>query len=82
MNDAICPECGNDNLTDYPVCPRCAKTCHFTHRSVCLHCKEETDETRRDYDIERMAERSDIVRLLATPDARHSDSLGRALEVA
>ncbi len=77
-----CVHCHADNLDDYPLCEDCRRRFHMPHRAVCLHCKEETDETRRDYDIERMAERSDIVRLLATPDARHSDSLGRALEVA
>ena len=39
MNDAICPNCGNDNLTDYPVCDTCATVAHFTHRDRCLHCE-------------------------------------------
>ena len=38
MNDAICPRCGEDNLTDYPVCDTCATVAHFTHRATCLHC--------------------------------------------
>ena len=41
--DADCPNCGGDNLTDYPVCQDCAKTCHFPHRAsvgkVCIHCQ-------------------------------------------
>jgi len=45
MNDADCPRCGGDNLTDYPICQDCAKICHFPHRTICLHCKakEETN---------------------------------------
>lgn len=49
MTDADCPNCGADNLTDYPVCQECAKTCHFPHRAsvgkICIHCqtKEETN---------------------------------------
>ena len=38
MSDAICPRCGDDNLTDYPVCDTCATVAHFTHRATCLHC--------------------------------------------
>lgn len=38
MTDADCPNCGHDNLTDYPVCPSCAVVCHFTHRADCRHC--------------------------------------------
>jgi len=34
-----CPNCDNDNLTDYPVCPMCALTCHFPHRRDCQHCE-------------------------------------------
>lgn len=36
MNDAICPQCGNDKLIDYPVCLSCAKTEHCPHQRVCL----------------------------------------------
>ena len=32
IDDSICPRCQGDNLTDYPVCPACAKRLHFTHR--------------------------------------------------
>ena len=39
MNDAICPRCGDDNLTDYPVCDTCATVAHFTHRDRCIHCE-------------------------------------------
>jgi len=39
MSDAICPRCGADNLTDYPVCDGCASVAHFTHRTRCLHCE-------------------------------------------
>lgn len=39
MTDADCPNCGGDNLTDYPVCPSCAAVCHFTHRTDCQHCR-------------------------------------------
>ena len=43
-NDATCPRCGADNLTDYPVCGRCAQVAHFTHRPTdrpchCVACK-------------------------------------------
>lgn len=38
-----CPNCGGDNLTDYPVCQACARVCHFPHRAevgkVCIHCE-------------------------------------------
>lgn len=33
-----CPNCGGDNLSDYPVCVVCALTCHFPHRRDCVHC--------------------------------------------
>lgn len=39
MDDAICPRCGGDNITDYPVCDTCATVAHFTHRATCLHCE-------------------------------------------
>lgn len=39
MSDAICPRCGDDNITDYPVCDGCATVAHFTHRTKCLHCE-------------------------------------------
>jgi hypothetical protein len=35
-----CPRCHDENLTDYPVCPSCAKDCHFTDRP-CAHCVTE-----------------------------------------
>ena len=38
MNDAICPACAGDNLTDYPVCDGCATVHHFPYRATCLHC--------------------------------------------
>lgn len=41
MTDNICFNCGSDNTTDYPVCPSCSKTCHFTDRNPCLHCVHE-----------------------------------------
>ena len=37
-NDAICPNCGADNLDDYPVCAACALTCHFPSRETCRLC--------------------------------------------
>ena len=43
MNDALCPNCGADNLTDYPVCDGCATVAHFTHRERCLHCIRQHD---------------------------------------
>ena len=39
MSDAVCPRCGDDNITDYPVCDGCATLAHFTHRKTCLHCE-------------------------------------------
>lgn len=39
MNDAICPACAGDNLTDYPVCNTCATVQHFPYRTKCLHCE-------------------------------------------
>ena len=39
MGDAICPRCGADNITDYPVCDGCASVAHFTHRATCIHCE-------------------------------------------
>jgi len=41
MSDAECPRCGDDNLTDYPVCPSCARIAHFPHRDHCIHCHQE-----------------------------------------
>lgn len=38
MNDATCPNCGSDNLDDYPVCATCAIKCHFPAREICRHC--------------------------------------------
>ena len=43
MSDATCPRCGEDNLTDYPVCDTCATVAHFTHRDRCLHCIRQHD---------------------------------------
>lgn len=37
-NDATCPNCGADNLDDYPVCAACAIKCHFPARENCRHC--------------------------------------------
>jgi len=39
MTDADCPNCGGDNLTDYPVCPGCAVFLHFPERKICIHCE-------------------------------------------
>lgn len=39
MNDAICPACAGDNLTDYPVCDGCATVQHFPYRKTCIHCE-------------------------------------------
>ena len=44
MSDAECLRCGDDNLTDYPVCPSCAKIAHFPHRDHCIHCNQECGE--------------------------------------
>ena len=44
MSDAECPRCGDDNLTDYPVCPSCARVAHFPHRDHCMHCHQECQE--------------------------------------
>lgn len=39
MSDAICDRCGNDNLTDLPVCPSCRTAVHFPHRlCFCTSC--------------------------------------------
>jgi len=42
IDDTICTHCGGDNMTDYPVCPHCAKRLHFDYRvklgRTCLHC--------------------------------------------
>lgn len=32
---STCPNCNADNLTDFPVCPTCAATCHFDARADC-----------------------------------------------
>ena len=42
---STCPRCGDDNLTDYPVCDTCATTAHFTHRATCLHCERKQAAT-------------------------------------
>lgn len=48
MTDADCPNCGGDNLTDYPVCQDCARVCHFPHRAevgkICIHCELEKEQ--------------------------------------
>ncbi len=44
VTDAECPRCGDDNLTDYPVCPSCARVAHFPHRDHCIHCNQECGE--------------------------------------
>ena len=51
MSDAICPRCGDDNLTDYPVCDTCATVAHFTHRERCLHCVRKHAAAMRDIQI-------------------------------
>ena len=51
MNDATCPACEGDNLTDYPVCDGCATVAHFTHRERCLHCVRKHDAAMRDIQI-------------------------------
>lgn len=37
-----CPNCGGENLTDYPVCRACAPKCHAIGRIEiglnCIHC--------------------------------------------
>lgn len=37
-----CPNCGGENLTDYPVCRACAQKCHAIGRIEiglnCIHC--------------------------------------------
>lgn len=38
IDDATCPNCGADNLDDYPVCAACAIKCHFPSRENCRHC--------------------------------------------
>ena len=43
MNDATCPACAGDNLTDYPVCDGCATVHHFPYRAICLHCVRQHD---------------------------------------
>lgn len=77
-----CVHCNADNLDDYPLCADCRTRFHMPHRPVCLHCKEETDETRRDYDGERMDEGRAVIRLLVTRHTRDAGSSGRTLEVA
>lgn len=53
MSDAICDRCGDDKLTDYPVCPACATRWHFPHRAVCLHCehKREAEKAARTFGL-------------------------------
>ena len=51
MSDATCLRCGNDNLTDYPVCDTCATVAHFTHRERCLHCERKHAAAMRDIQI-------------------------------
>ena len=51
MNDATCPRCEGDNLTDYPVCDTCATVAHFTHRDRCLHCERKHAAAMRDIQI-------------------------------
>lgn len=51
MSDAICPRCGADNLTDYPVCDGCASVAHFTHRKTCLHCERKRAATMQQEQI-------------------------------
>ena len=51
MNDATCPRCEGDNLTDYPVCDTCATVAHFTHRERCLHCERKHAAAMRDIQI-------------------------------
>ena len=48
---SICPRCGEDNLTDYPVCDTCATVAHFTHRATCLHCERKRAAAMRDIQI-------------------------------
>lgn len=35
----FCPNCPNENLTDYPVCPACSFQVHFTHRPASSPCR-------------------------------------------
>ena len=51
MNDAMCPACAGDNLTDYPVCNTCATVQHFPYRTKCLHCERKHAATMRDIQI-------------------------------
>lgn len=62
MNDATCPRCRADNLTDYPVCDGCATVAHFTHRDRCLHCERKHDA--RTLAATRQQQREEIVALL------------------
>jgi hypothetical protein len=42
-----CPNCGGENLTDYPVCMACAPKCHAIGRIEiglnCIHCDIQKD---------------------------------------
>ena len=60
MSDAICPRCGADNLTDYPVCDTCATVAHFPHRQDCIHCfmLERPSNTITETDLDAMARES------------------------
>ena len=51
MNDAICPACAGDNLTDYPVCDGCATVHHFPYRATCLHCERKRAATMQREEI-------------------------------
>lgn len=64
MSDAICPRCGDDNITDYPVCDGCATVAHFTHRKTCIHCERSRSAA---------AQREEIVTLLHDLIAADSD---------
>ena len=62
MNDAICPACAGDNLTDYPVCDGCATVHHFPYRATCLHCIRQHDA--RTLAAARKQQREQITALL------------------
>jgi predicted amidophosphoribosyltransferase len=45
---SYCDKCGDDNLTDLPVCAACASTVHFTHRPCrCADCVAAHDQAEQ-----------------------------------
>jgi hypothetical protein len=48
---SICPRCGEDNWSDYPVCSKCATVAHFEYRAICVHCVRKQAVTQQREEI-------------------------------